>query len=300
MSQLQKYTWLIETISRAGRISLQELSERWERNYQLNNGDPLPRATFNRWIKNIRDQFGIIINCQRSNGYLYYIENLDDLEDEELRKWMLDSVAIGNLISENLDLKDRILTDSIPSGRDHLTTILSAMKENRRIEITYKSFQSYAPCTFAVEPYCVKLFENRWYLLANNPGLGDLRIYGLDRMAEAVVLEQKFKLPRKFNASQFFANYFGIVTYRDIKPRRIVLSATHDHAPYMKSLPLHHSQRLIGERDGKSLFELYLSPTYDFIMELLHAGAMVEVLEPEDLRREMKAWITDMAKLYED
>lgn len=63
-------------------------------------------------------------DSQKVGGYLYYIANPEDIDDDKLKKWMLDSFAVGNIIGENLSLKGRILVDEIPSGRDHLTTIL--------------------------------------------------------------------------------------------------------------------------------------------------------------------------------
>ena len=101
MTQLQKYIWLIDTIRRAGKISLEEISSRWERNKDLSDYKPLSRTTFNRWKDAIFSQFGIIISCQRSGGYFYYIENPEDIDEDELKKWMLDSFAISNLIGEN-------------------------------------------------------------------------------------------------------------------------------------------------------------------------------------------------------
>lgn len=44
MLQLQKYTWLIDTIRKAGKISLEEISARWERNKDLSDYKPLSRA----------------------------------------------------------------------------------------------------------------------------------------------------------------------------------------------------------------------------------------------------------------
>lgn len=43
---------------------------------------------------------------------------------------------------------------------------------------------------------------------------------------------------------------------------------------------------------------MYLSPTYDFIMKLLQAGSMIEVISPESVREEMKGWISEMSALY--
>lgn len=298
MTQLQKYTWLIETIRRAGKISHRDLSDKWERCKDLSDCKPLHRATFNRWRDNIFSQFGIIISCQRVGGYLYYIENPEDIDEDELKKWMLDSFAVGNLIGENLSLKDRILVDQIPSGRDYLTTILEAMKENRVINIEYKAFKYDRAFKIPVEPYCVKLHENRWYMLGHNLSKDTIRLYGLDRIESVEVTDQEYKMPKDFSASDYFSSYFGIVTDDKVKPERIVIRANKDHTPYLKSLPLHHSQRLIEDNGEYADFDLFLAPTYDFVMKLLHTGAMIEVLQPQSLRKAMKGWISEMYELY--
>lgn len=300
MAQVEKYIWLIDTIRRAGKISHRDLSDMWERNRELSGGQPLHRATFNRWKDAILTQFHLIIECQRVGGYLYYIANPEDIDENELGKWMLDSFAMGNLIGDNLELKDRILVEQIPSGRYHLTTLLDAMKTDRVVVITYKAFKYAKAYTFPVEPYCVKLFENRWYLLGRNINKNCLRLYGLDRIEEATVTEQTFKLPSDFSPANFFANYFGVVLDDEMKPRRIVIRANSDHAPYLKSLPLHASQQVIEDNGEYVDFELYLVPTYDFVMKLLQVGAMVEVIKPLELRKEMKGWATDLFELYKN
>lgn len=300
MTQLQKYTWLIETIRRAGKISHRDLSDKWERCKDLSDCKPLHRATFNRWRDAIFSQFGIIIDCQRVGGYLYFIANPEDIDEDELKKWMLDSFAVGNLIGENLSLKGRILVDQIPSGRDHLTTILEAMKENRVVNIIYKAFRYSRSFEIPVEPYCVKLFENRWYMLGHNLSKDTIRLYGLDRIETVEVTEQEYKLPKDFSAADYFYNYFGIVIDKDVVPQRVVIRSNADHTPYLKSLPLHHSQKLIEDNGEYADFELYLAPTYDFVMKLLQAGAMIEVISPDSLRRTMNGWISDMYELYKN
>ena len=300
MNQLQKYTWLIDTICRAGKISHKDLSDRWSRNKNFSDGHELHRATFNRWRDAINEQFGIKIDCQKVGGYLYYISNPEDIDEDKLKKWMLDSFAVGNIIGENLSLKGRILVDEIPSGRDHLTTIMEAMKENRVVNITYRPFKKSHSYTFPIEPYCVKLFENRWYVLAHNVHYDDIRIYGLDRVESAEMTDQTYKLPKDFDAAEYFSTAYGIVLDYDVKPERIVIRANEDHKYSLKSLPLHHSQRLIEDYGEYADFELYLSPTYDFIMKLLHVGSMIEVVSPVSLRKTMKDWISDMYELYKN
>lgn len=300
MNQLQKYTWLIDTIRRAGKISHKDLSDRWERDKDMSDYRPLHRATFNRWRTAIYEQFGVDIQCQKVGGYLYYIANQENIDENELKKWMLDSFAVGNIIGENLSLKGRILVDEIPSGREYLTTILNAMKDNLIVNITYRPFWKSHGYTFPIEPYCVKLFENRWYVLAHNVYYDDIRLYSLDRVENMETTTEKFKLPKDFDAAGYFSTVFGIVVGSDVKPERIVIRANEGHKHYLKSLPLHHSQRLIEDCGEYADFELYLAPTYDFIMKLLHAGAMVEVISPASLRETMKDWISDMYNLYKN
>ena len=300
MNQLPKYTWLIETIRRAGKISHKDLSDKWQRHKELSDCRPLHRATFNRWREAIYDQFSIMIECQKTGGYLYFIANPQDIDEDKLKKWMLDSYAVGNVIGENLSLKDRILVEEIPSGRDHLTTILEAMKDNHIVTITYRPFKKLHGYTFPVEPYCVKLFENRWYVLAHNIRYDDIRLYGLDRIENIEVSVETFKLPKDFNAEEYFSTAYGIVVGTGEEPEKIIIRANEDHKHYLKSLPLHHSQRLIEDVGEYADFELYLAPTYDFVMKLLQVGSMVEVIEPAHLRRTMKGWISDMYELYKN
>lgn len=78
----------------------------------------------------------------------------------------------------------------------------------------------------------------------------------------------------------------------------MVIRAWRDHIPYMKSLPLHHSQKLLEDNGEYADFELFLAPTFDFIMKLLSAGAMIEVISPASLRETMKGRAADMYSLY--
>ena len=298
MTQLKKHIWLIETIRRHGKISFKALSDLWERNKDMSDYIPLQRGTFNRWRKDIRSKLGIHIDCQTTGGYLYYISNPDDIYDNRLKRWMLDTFSVGNLVEENLSLKNRILIEEIPSGRLYLTPIMEAMKGNNVVEITYNSFRTGEVHIAVVEPYCVKLFEGRWYILAKPTAKKNPRIYGLDRIQSLTILDETFKLPKDFSAAEYFESMYGIVSEND-KPQRIVVRAYARHKHYIQSLPIHHSQRLIENHDEYADFELYVSPTHDFVMRLLHDGAWLEVMSPLSLRQTMKGWISDMYDLYE-
>ena len=299
MTQLKKHIWLIDTLRRHGKISFKDLSDLWERNKDMSDYKPLHRGTFNRWREDIREKMCIDIGCQKTGGYLYYITNPDDIDDDKLKRWMLDTFSVGNLVQENLSLKNRILVEEIPSGLLYLTPILEAMKSNRIIEMRYTSFRTGETLTVAAEPYCVKLFEGRWYMLAKEKTKEKPKIYGLDRIRSLTILNDTFRLPKDFSATEYFETMYGIVSDNQ-PPMRIVLRAYTQHKKYLKSLPIHHSQRLIEDHGDYADFELWVAPTYDFIMRLLHDGAWLEVISPESVRKTMKGWIYDMYEHYDD
>ncbi|MCH5221290.1 MAG: WYL domain-containing protein [Muribaculaceae bacterium] len=297
MTQTEKYIWLIDTIYKAKKISLEDISQQWRDYAGLNADEKLHRATFNRWKDEIFSQFGIMISCKRAGGYKYYIENPEVIEENKLNKWMLDTIATGNLINSNISISDRILVNKIPSGNDHLKSIIDALKNNARIEITYQQFDLDSH-TFAINPYCLKLFENRWYVLGKN-NWGQIKIYCLDRILKIKMLDARFAMPKNFDAERFFAPFFGVVIADDeTKPTKIVLRAYDVHRHYIASLPLHDSQRLIEDTGEYADFELYVAPTYDLVMKLLSFGATIEVIKPVSLRNTMRGWVSELYEMY--
>lgn len=124
---LFKYIWLVDTIGRAGKITFEELNDRWMRS-SLNDGEELPKRTFHNWRADVEELFDINIECQRKGGNYYYIENPQDIRMETMRRWLLNTFAVSNMISDSQDLKDRILLEDVPSGQKYLMPIVEAMR----------------------------------------------------------------------------------------------------------------------------------------------------------------------------
>lgn len=129
-----KYIWLVDTIYRAGKITFEEINERWLRS-RLSEGEDIPLRTFHNWRIAIEQVFDININCNRKGGYYYYIENADDMQKGGIRNWLLNTFAVNNLINESHHLKRRILFEEIPSGRKYLTPVIEAMRDG--LELSY-------------------------------------------------------------------------------------------------------------------------------------------------------------------
>lgn len=298
MSLILKYIWVVKTIHRAGRITLKELNEKWRANVDLSRGDDLPRQTFDRWKGGILDLFGILIDCEQRGGYHYYIANPKELSEGKLRTWLLNTYGTAETLSSNLSIHDRILTENIPSSQDHLSTVLEAMKSNNMLHITFKAFTMNEPKRFLVEPYCVKMSAQRWYMLARNTEHKNLRLYSLDRIEAVEISNTRFVLPDDFNAKDYFAEFFGIVLDESVPLQTIILRADKYHQNYMRTLPLHPTQREIFACDDYADFELKLRPTYDFYMKLMSFGNMIKVLEPKTLQEEICKWLENTIEMY--
>lgn len=298
MSLILKYIWVVKTIHRAGRITLKELNEKWRANVDLSRGEDLPRQTFDRWKSGILDLFGILIDCEQRGGYHYYIANPKELSEGKLRTWLLNTYGTAETLSSNLSIHDRILTENIPSSQDHLSTVLEAMKSNNMLHITFKAFTMKEPKRFLVEPYCVKMSAQRWYMLARNTEHKNLRLYSLDRIETVEISKTRFVLPDDFNAKDYFAEFFGIVLDESVPLQTIILRADKYHQNYMRTLPLHPTQREIFACDDYADFELKLRPTYDFYMKLMSFGNMIKVLEPKTLQEEICKWLENTIEMY--
>lgn len=203
MSLILKYIWVVKTIHHAGRITLKELNEKWRANVDLSRGEDLPRQTFDRWKSGILDLFGILIDCEQRGGYHYYIANPKELSEGKLRTWLLNTYGTAETLSSNLSIHDRILTENIPSSQDHLSTVLEAMKSNNMLHITFKAFTMKEPKRFLVEPYCVKMSAQRWYMLARNTEHKNLRLYSLDRIETVEISNTRFVLPDDFSTKDY-------------------------------------------------------------------------------------------------
>ena len=292
-----RYIWLIDLIQRSGYISFEDISRAWRRSTYNEYGEDLSERTFFNHKKAINDTFGIEIKCDRSLGY--YISNDDDVQTDALRNWMLQSLSLNNIINEGSDLRDRIICEDVPSSQKWLPEIMAAMRDGKKLEMTYKSFWRTEANTYPVAPYCLKLFKQRWYMLAKCDVYEHLRIYSLDRIQHLNHTKKNFQLPKGFDPKDTFRKLFGVIL--DNGPiEKVVIRVSDDQVKYYQTLPLHHSQEEGETGDGYTEFSYRLVPTYDFTRELLSKGETIEVMSPAWLRKEVAEELRRAVKMYDD
>jgi hypothetical protein len=288
-----QYIWIISVLSSYKRLTLEEISEMWIKN-AVADGKPLYRSSFNRHRDAILDMFGIIIDCEPKT-YKYYISNREVLSNDSIERWLFSTLTVHGVLADSASVKERLVLECAPAGEQFLNVIIHAIRTGHCLRMGYQKFQAEAYIK-TVSPYALKLFHQRWYLLAMNED-NQMRIYALDRMTAVEPTDELFKMSADFSPQEYFSEYYGVLT--DNTPMAHVIIRAHNWTPnYLRTLPLHHSQRELQSTDHYTDFSFDLRPTADFLGQLLSHGAGIEVLEPQELRQKMKQMIIENLNRY--
>ena len=282
-----RYIWLLNLLLQEKQLTFDEISQRWQES-NLGDNKPLPLRTFHQHRSAVEELFGVEIKCNPSNGYKYFIANPEVLRNDKTRKWLLNSFNLSNMIIAGHNMKDRILFEDIPRGTEYLQTIIDAMQQSKELAIDYQPFYGHR-ASYTIQPYAMKTYHQRWYVLCYIKELDAIRNIALDRLLEMAITAQSFELPEKFNAEKYYENTVGIFVNDDLSPVKVKLKAYGSQIEYLRSLPLHKSQRETASKYGEfCVFEYKLCLTPELSSQILAMGENVEVLEPIELREEIK------------
>lgn len=295
----REYIWLVNTLHRFRRLTLEEINQRWLET-EMSEGIPLARSSFNRHRDAILDMFGIIIECDRRDGFKYYIDNDEVLAEETIQNWMLSTLSVNNMLAECKGISDRILLEKIPSEGENLHRFIEAMKNSLRIKVVYRRYGADEPTsTMLLDPYIVKLFNKRWYGIVKFPdSVAAYFTMSFDRIQSLELTDERFEYDKEFNPAAWFRDYYGIVHKPDVPIEKIIIRAFGIEAKRMRDLPLHTSQHEVKTGKDYADFEVTLRPTDEFYTPLLSRGSFIKVLSPKWLADEIKRQHQDAAELY--
>ena len=280
-SLINKYIWIVDTIQRYGRITREELNNLWVRS-SLSEGSPMPRRTFYNYRNGLADTFNIIVECDPGT-FEYYIADDGSEQQSKMLNWLLDSASMSGMISDSQDVSDRIILEDVPSARNYLPVVLQALKSSNRIVFSYRPYNRVnVSRDVVIEPYCVRIFKQLWYVIGFNVKDKMIKTYALDRMQDLKISQDKFEMPDDFDPQTYFEDSFGIITTQG-EAKNVVLKVTASQAKYFRALPLHHSQSE-EIHDEYSILHYHIHITYDFIQEVLSHGKEVQVVKPPELK----------------
>ena len=298
----KRYIWMLDTIYRTGGIRKKELIKRWTESPLNDEHKIIAERTFREDIKAIETIFDVSIGCNVSNKYKYFIEDSAELSKGIVKNWLLTSFSINNMMAESKQLSNRILFEQIPSGNESMPTIVQAMQENVCLKITRQGFGSDKAYTFTIKPYGIKVFKQRWYIVGVPSNSEQIKNYALDRTHKIELTDEHFDMPENFDLSTYFYNSYGVYTddLEDHPIDTIRIKADDQQRNYLRTLPLHHSQKEVERTKDYSIFEVKLSPSYDFIYEILSKGDGIEILSPQWFREEVASYVRAMHHSYKD
>lgn len=275
---INKYIWIVDTLSRYDRLSRKELNELWKRS-AYGDGNEMPERTFFYYRRGIEENFHIDILCDKSGKY--YIDPGQREQNRSVTNWLLESYAANSAMKDSAIPTDRVSVEDVPSAREYLPTVLAAIGDCSKIRFTYAGFSRTRPEENIVfHPYFVKRYKQRWYMIGWKEKSKDIRTYALDRVKEMTTLGDKFKMP-DITPEPFFSNLIGITESKaDVKEVQIMTTPT--QAKYFRALPFHSTQQE-QITDRYSIFTYKLKLNYELVHELLSFGNSLKVLKPREL-----------------
>lgn len=296
----RRYIWLLDLLLNSSPLSFDDICMMWEKSPMCDGS--LALRTFHEHRKGIKEMFNVDIECDRTKN-TYFVKNPEVLDENRLANWLLRKYSIPQDFVTFNGMKDRILLEEIPLGQAFLDDIIEAMQANVELRIDYQCYEhehEEHQQTFNLQPYALKVYNRRWYLLGFLREKAGLRTIALDRILALNVLTDSFTLPEDFDASKYFANAIGIYANPDLPVVNVKIRAYGVQAEYLRSTPLHKSQSEGKSKHGEFAdFTYSLCITPELISQLLSMGSQIEVLEPEELREEMKKRINYMFNLYQ-
>ena len=246
----------------------------------------ISKRTFQRDLDDIRSIYNIDIRFDTSNK-VYFIDNE---QQPEVNERLLEAFDIFNALNISDRLSNYIqLEQRKPMGTENLFGLLHAVRNRFLISFTYQKYWDGVYSERKVEPYFLKEFKNRWYIIANDLKDNHIKSFALDRLTHLDISQKKFTYPSNLNINELYSNCFGITGSSEKEPVDVILSFNPIQGKYMKSLKLHHSQEELVDNEVEYRIKLKIFITYDFIMELLSLGDTVKVLKPKSLVSEIKS-----------
>ncbi len=261
-----------------------------EENYDIS------KRTFERDVKEISGIYNIEIEYNRKEKVYEITYDVDENKTNRL----MESFQMYNALSMSESIAKHLILEKRKSlGVENLHGLLHAIQHRVSVSFQYEKFWDFAneKNSRTVYPLALKEARFRWYLIAQDSKDGGIKSFGLDRISRLEISARHFEYPSTFDAEEKFKHTFGIISGEEA-PEKIQLWLTREQGNYIKSLPLHHSQKIISETNTEVVLELYVCPSHDFMMELLSMGANVKVLEPESLKEKIHVKLLDAAKLY--
>lgn len=280
-----RYIWLLNTLLDNDPLTFEELGLLWQDD-PLSDGE-LPLRTFHEHRKGIKEMFGVEIECNKIDGFRYYVKNPEVLSQERLATWLLNAYNVPKGFATYNRMQDRVLLEEMSRGNIFVDSILDALQRNVVVIVDYQSYEGPHEI-YHVSPYALKAYNRQWYMLGFIEEKNAIRNIALNRILDFKKTNKSFDRPKDFDARKYYANTIGIFVNDELNVETVKVRAFGVQMEYLRALPLHKSQEEVKTKYGEYAdFQYRLCITPELVSTLLSMGEKVEVLEPPSLRQQI-------------
>lgn len=266
----------------------------------VDEGFQVSQRTVQADISKLRETFGIdILYHKGKDGYFISEEGkaatdrfLDFLGVSRINE------MVGQAMREQRETSPYVSFEheGLWAGARWLPDLVRAVRERRWIGFDYRKFETDQVKHYSLQPLLLKQYQGRWYLIGKQQN-GEDRTFGIDRIEEMKLRDNTFA-PPPGDPRDRFANVVGLDHSRgNVETVRFVCDPV--QAQYLKTLPLHRSQKIIRDGSLETVFEVKVIPNYEFIQRILMMGARVKILQPTSLATEVYSHLKEAVKRYE-
>ena len=295
------------------------------RNHELSEVTSL--NTIRQDIRNIESRYYTIVEDKRVGRNIYYSykdpnfsifdaplteDELRHLNDTLLMLKRFEGLPQFRWISEmNTRLQTNFISgeeekpiigfDENPyiQGVDYLTSLYDAICHHTCLKLTYRPFLSDEAKIHEIHPYYLKQYNGRWFLFGWSQQAQRLNTYALDRIEGISKSDTKYIENTMFDFQKYFEDIIGVSISDNNSLEKVRLWFKKEQLQYVKTKPLHGSQRIIDENELGGTIEIEVMPNFELEQLLLSFGERVKVLEPKGLVEIIKNRIATSLKNYE-
>lgn len=174
---------------------------------------------------------------------------------------------------------------------------LGALFQARAVRITYHTPYTGEETQRTIVPLHLLCYMGNWHLIAFCTLKGELRDFALSRIRTIMFEDEKVALPPDIPpVKEYLRKSFGVIAGDGSV--EVVLKFTPAVSSWVSEQIWHDSQEITTNADGSLQLRFPVSGFKEVAREILKYGANVEVVSPDELRREIAEEIEKMARVY--
>jgi predicted DNA-binding transcriptional regulator YafY len=191
--------------------------------------------------------------------------------------------------------------NNLLKGIEHLDIIYEAIINKKAVLVNYQSFKAREVGSFLFHAWWLKQFKNRWFMIGQRGNQQEIITLALDRIVSIAISKEKcIANTESLTPEEYYNDVIGVTVSKTIRATPVRIQVNQQHAPYVETKPLHHSQKTLEQNKEGIIIEIKVQHNYELEREILGFGEGMIVLSPAKLRNILKRRVEKMMGIYAD